>query len=244
MLVIAHRGSSGSAPENTMVAFRMAVEAGVDMIELDVRMTKDCELVVLHDRSLRRTTNGSGYIWDRMLAELRSLDAGSWYAPRFKGERILSLREVLDALPPAVGFNIEVKTDGDPRKRIPLEESCVLAVRGQKVERRVLISSFDHRFLQRLHKVDPALPTGALYLPVRDVGRKPSTIARNAGTSAFICSRSHLRKSFVKDSHQHDITIASYVVNTLRHLAKVRRFGVDAVITDFPEKIIRALRNG
>ncbi len=117
MVIIAHRGSSGSAPENTLAAFRLAVKAGVDMIELDVRLTADRHLVVFHDRRLGRTVQGSGPVWTKTLAELRALDAGSWFGSRFRGENMPTLQEVFLAVPRTVGINVEVKTDGDPRKK-------------------------------------------------------------------------------------------------------------------------------
>src|SRR5512140_205883 len=120
-LLVAHRGSSGTAPENTMAAFRKAIAAGVDMIELDVRMSKDYHLIVLHDSTVRRTTNGPGRVCGMSLQELKSLDAGSWFGPRFRGEQIPTLREVMELLPARVGLNSEVKTDGDPRPDRALE---------------------------------------------------------------------------------------------------------------------------
>lgn len=240
-LVVAHRGSSGSAPENTMAAFRMAVEEGVDMIELDIRMTKDFELVVHHDADLRRTTNGSGFIWEKTLDELKYLDAGSWYSRKFAGERIPTLREVIDLLPANINLNIEVKSDGDVRRGISFEDACIRVIREKGFAHRVLVSSFDHKFLCRFHKLDPAIRIGALYLPVRDAVKKPSTLQRRLGASAFICSRTQLRKRFIVDAHQHDIMVACYVVNTVRQLERMIRFGVDAVVTDFPRRIVRAL---
>ncbi len=240
-LVVAHRGSSGSAPENTMAAFRMAIEEGVDMIELDVRMTKDFELVVHHDADLRRTTNGSGFIWKKTLDELKHLDAGSWYSPKFADERIPTLREVIDLLPANINLNIEIKSDGDVRRGIAFEDACIRVIREKGFAHRVLVSSFDHKFLRRFHKLDPAIRIGALYLPVRDAAKKPSTLERRLGASAFICSRTQLRKRFIADAHQHDIMVACYVVNTVRQLERMIRFGVDAVVTDFPRRIVRAL---
>jgi glycerophosphoryl diester phosphodiesterase len=240
-LVVAHRGSSGSAPENTMAAFRMAIDAGVDMIELDVRMTKDFELVVHHDADLGRTTNGSGVIWEKTLDELKHLDAGSWYSPKFAGERIPTLQEVIDLLPANVNLNIEVKSDGEVRRETDFEKACIRVIREKGFARRVLVSSFDHKFLGRFHKLDPTISVGALYLPVRDAAKKPSTLERKLGASAFICSRTQLRKRFIADAHEHDIMVACYVVNTVRHLERMIRFGVDAVVTDFPRLIVRAL---
>ncbi len=224
-----------------MAAFRMAIEEGVDMIELDVRMTKDFELVVHHDADLRRTTSGSGFIWKKTLDELKHLDAGSWYSPKFADERIPTLREVIDLLPTNINLNIEAKSDGDVRKGIAFEDACIHVIGEKGFTNRVLVSSFDHKFLGRFHKLDPAIRIGALYLPVRDAAKKPSTLERRLGASAFICSRTQLRKRFIADAHQHDIMVACYVVNTVRQLERMIRFGVDAVVTDFPRLIVRAL---
>ncbi len=237
MIIAAHRGSSGSAPENTLAAFRLAVKAGVDMIELDVRLTADRHLVVFHDRRLGRTTEGSGPVWTKTLAELRALDAGSWFGQRFRGERIPTLHEVFHAVPRRVAINVEVKTDGDPRRKADLEEILVAALRTEVGERSILVSSFNHALLRRLHGHAPQLRLGALYMPVRDVARRPSTMARRLGVSAFICSRSQLRKRFVRNAHGHDLAVIVYGVNTARQLARARRYGVDAVMTDFPEKM-------
>ena len=249
-LVAAHRGSSGSAPENTMAAFRMAAAAGADMIEFDVRMTGDFELVVHHDRRLGRTSDGSGRIGDLTLRDIKTFDAGSWYSRRFRGERIPTLHEVLEEFPRSLGMNIEVKTDGETRKGIALAESVLRAVlefrppgRTESGTGPTFVSSFNHAFLRRLHMLDPSVRTGALYLRIRDGFRPASRIARRAGASVFVCSRAQLRARHIRDARTHDLTVAVYGVNTRRDLAAVRRAGADVVITDYPERIIRALRS-
>src|SRR5512143_199880 len=104
-LILAHRGASRRAPENTMAAFRLAAELGADGVELDVQLSKDGEVVVMHDSRVDRTTDGHGRIRDLPLAELRALDAGGWYAPEFAGERIPTLAEVLHELGPRLVLN-------------------------------------------------------------------------------------------------------------------------------------------
>jgi len=239
-IVVAHRGSSGSAPENTLAAFRMAIDQGADMIELDVRMTRDFHVIVHHDRDVSRTTNGKGYVWEKTLNEVRLLDAGSWFTAKFKGEQIPTLRQALEMMPPHMLVNIEAKTDGDPRKRLSFEECVILMIMEKRFEERAIVSSFDHAFIARMNKLFPAIKTGALYMPVRDTRKKPSTIARATGASAFICKHTQLRKRFAEDAHKHKIMLGSYVINSAKELEKARRYGVDAVITDFPGKI-RAL---
>jgi glycerophosphoryl diester phosphodiesterase len=239
MKIVAHRGSSGHAPENTLAAFRRAVRDGADMIELDVRLTADGRLVVFHDRRLGRTAEGSTDVSSRTLSELRQLEAGSWFAPNFRAQKIPTLAEVFRAVPRRVGLNIEVKTDGDRRGTAELEEALLEAIASETGKRYILVSSFNHGLLRRLHRRAPELRLGALYLSVRDWAKSPSTLARRLGVSAFVCSRSQLRKRFVRNAHRHGLTVFVYGVNTLRHLERMRRFGVDAVITDFPEKMVR-----
>ena len=243
LLVIAHRGSSGSAPENTMAAFRMAVAADTDMIELDVRLTLDGDLAVMHDRTINRTTNGRGRIRTIPTATLHLYDAGSWFGAAFRGERVPLLKDVLTTLPHQVGINIEVKTDGEPRKAIFAGELITILARYGK-GRRIIVSSFDHRFLARLRKSSPGIVTGALQRAVVDGSRKPSAIAQRLGATAFICSLAQLRQRGVRDAHDRGIFVAVYGVNTQAQLNRARRFGVDAVVTDFPEVMVRALRNG
>ncbi|MBU6283841.1 glycerophosphodiester phosphodiesterase, partial [bacterium] len=107
---MAHRGASAECPENTLVAFRRAMELGANMIECDLQLTADGHVVVFHDWSLERTTDGSGTVRDQPLAVLRSLDAGSWKEPRFAGERVPTLEEALDATAGRVGLNLELKS--------------------------------------------------------------------------------------------------------------------------------------
>lgn len=241
-LIIAHRGASGSAPENTMAAFRKAVAAGADMIELDVRLTEDFHIVVHHDRNVRRTTNGKGDIWSLSLPHLRTLDAGSWFSPRFQREHIPTLREVMEyLLPLKVNLNIEVKTDGDPRTGTHFEECVILIIMEKGFEDRVLVSSFDHTFLKRMHALFPAIKTGALYHPLRDVHKKPSTLCSRIGANAFICSRTQIRPRMIDDAHSRNVMVASYGVNTSQHFDRMVTLGVDAIVTDWPGKMVRRM---
>ncbi len=226
-----------------MAAFRAAVAAGADMIEFDVRMTRDFELVVHHDRSLGRTSDGSGRIWDLTLNDVRSVDAGSWHSRKFAGERIPTLRQVLEELPVSVGLDIEVKTDGDRRRGVALPESVLLLVREARRESSVVVSSFDHNLLRRLHHLDRTLRVGALYVAVRDRFRSPSQIARRTGATMFICGRTQLRARHMRDARAAGLAVAVYGVNTQADLRAALHAGVDAVITDHPARIIRAIRS-
>jgi len=243
MLIAAHRGSSGTAPENTMAAFREAVTAGAGMIELDVRFTHDLEPVVIHDRLLHRTTNGRGAV-QRFTAEaLQHLDAGSWFAPRFAGERIPFLRSVLDELPARTGLDIEVKTDGDRRSRAVLARRLCAVIHASTKRRSLLISSFDHGFLRVLHRHDRLLPLGVLLHPVRDVARRPSRLAQRLEAAFILCSRTTVRRALVEQAHAREVQVGVYTVNRASELERLRRFGVDLVITNVPSVLTMALRN-
>lgn len=207
------------------------------MIELDVRMSREGELIVLHDRTVNRTTNGRGTVWHMTVDELKRLDAGSWFSSRFAGERIPLLLEVVHILPMTMSLNIEVKTDGRPKSSPPFEERLVQFLHNSGLTARVLVSSFDYTFLKRLHSLDAGIRLGVLYVPIRDIGRKPSTLAQRVGASAFICSHSQLRKRFADDARTHKLQLACYGVNTRRQAEKALRFGVRALITDHPREM-------
>lgn len=242
--IIAHRGASGSAPENTMAAYRLAASAGAEMIELDVRMTLDHAFVVLHDRNLQRTTEGRGSVRKKRSVEITDLDAGSWYHARFAGERVPTLQQVLAWLPSGMGVNIEVKTDGDrrPRSLVARRLHALIAESGME-HSRLLVSSFDHRLLRILHAIDSSLPLGVLYMAVRDAARRPMTLALRCGAAAFICSRAQLRGRHVRDAHAAHIAIICYGVDSESHFRQVLRLGVDAVITNFPARMVRLLHS-
>jgi len=164
--VVAHRGLSASAPENTMAAFRLAAEAGCDLIEFDVHLTKDDQLVVIHDDTLDRTTNGAGYVRDHTLAEIRALDA-SYGMAAFAGERAPSLDEVVSfSIDARVALSLEIKQPapitGRPKyPKIASRVADLLTSHG--LVERALVHSFDHPTIKELRGLVPHLPTAINY---------------------------------------------------------------------------------
>ncbi|MDP4097756.1 glycerophosphodiester phosphodiesterase family protein [Paenibacillus sp. P96] len=160
-LCVAHRGSSYSAPENTLAAFRQAMEFPfVKWIELDVQLSRDSVPVVIHDFSLERTTNGTGLVRDKSWDELRRLDAGSWKSLRYRGEPIPSLVEVLDLCKGKVHLNIELKTTGDMYPGLEREVLRLIISRG--MEQDVVLTSFDQQALRRVKELMPGIGTGLI----------------------------------------------------------------------------------
>lgn len=217
-----------------MAAFRCAVEDHADMIELDVRLSADHELIVMHDQTLRRTTDGSGYVRLKTLDALQQLDAGTWFSSRFHGERVPTLRSVITDLPSHLPFNIEVKTDGDRRRNALAVEALQQLTTELHLLSRVVVSSFDHRFLRRLHHAAPDLAIGVLLLPMGGSVRRPETYAHRLGAQWIVCAKRQVRKRLVGEAHDAGLSVACYTVNSPGEYDHVCRFGVDAVVTNYP----------
>ena len=157
----AHRGASHEAPANTLAAFNLAAELGADGIELDVHLSKDGEAVVIHDFRLDATTDGRGQVRDHSLAQLRDLDAGSWFDAAFAGQRIPTLQEVVDVVGHRLLMNIELKTKGLRAEGLVAE--VVRIVEDNNLSDRVVISSFNPIALRRVRRANPNLSLGLLY---------------------------------------------------------------------------------
>nr|MBC7245729.1 glycerophosphodiester phosphodiesterase [Chloroflexota bacterium] len=156
-----HRGAPKAAPENTIASFQKACEMGADGVELDIMLCADGEPVVIHDFSVERTTDGHGRVRELTLAQLKALDAGSWFSPEFAGERIPTLREVVAWAGDDILLNIELKSTsirGDG-----LEEKVISIVREYRLEQHVVLSSFNPFALRRVKQLAPDLHTGLLY---------------------------------------------------------------------------------
>ena len=162
-LIVAHRGDSANAPENTLAAFRLALENGADGIELDVMLSADQRLVVIHDDKLDRTTNGKGLVGQASYAALRELDAGSWVDPRFRGEPIPLLDEVFEEVGGKFLINIELKNYKSPKDQLPV--LVVELVKKFGLSNSVVFSSFNARNLPRVKSLAPEIRTGLLTLP-------------------------------------------------------------------------------
>jgi glycerophosphoryl diester phosphodiesterase len=242
MLVVAHRGSSGRAPENTLAAFELALESGAVIIECDVRLTRDDEVVIFHDRTLDRTTDGSGPIQKKTLEELKRLDAGSWFNSKFKGESIPTLNEALRLLEGRAFLNIELKADArDHQANARLQERVLETVRDARAEHRIFLGSFNHRLMREIKSLHPELTTAIIYKTVRDFAYRPSHLVSQAQADAFVCGRWWLRRKLLDDLQNHHIPIFVYTVNTERDVRRMKQLQIDGVITNFPDLVVRAL---
>lgn len=243
-LVIAHRGSSSSAPENTFAAFSRALEDGADAIECDIRLTKDNRVVVIHDATVKRTTNGRGYVRDYTLEELQRLDAGSWFDRRFAGERVPTLEEVLQLIDGTKGLNIEIKPVNDAAAARTIVEQCLTLVRKFHAHRYVLVTSFQHSLLRLARRMDSAVNIGLLFHPLHHFGKPPVQLALRHQASVLVCGVQFLRRTMVEEAHRRNIAVAVYTVNTVSQLQRCLRNAVEGVVTNVPKKILEILGGG
>ena len=233
-LIIAHRGSSAVAPENTLAAFSQAIADCADGIEIDVRLSRDNEVIVIHDGRLERTTNGRGRVKDSSLRELKKLSAGTWFHKKFSSEKIPTLAEVFELVRGAVGINIEIKTEHGRAQRKEILTRCMEVVRQHRASEYVLISSFHHPFVQQAKILDSKITTGVLYHPVHHLRRSPGALTAHSHADFFICNKYSLHKRTVQKLRERGIRVGVYVINTKKAFEKFAEMKVDCVYTDNP----------
>lgn len=232
MIVMAHRGYSNKAPENTMAAFEMALEVGSGGIELDVHLTKDGEVVVIHDPTVDRTTDGTGKVSDFTMAEIQELDAGSWFAPEFKGEKLPSLRQVLDIVKDEnILLNIETKTALGFEA---LNEKVALLLDEYALWEKTIISSFNHYALAHFKQVKPQVRTGILY---NCALVNPWVYAKSIGASALHPNHLTIVPELVEAAQQNGLMVNVWTVDAAEDIERMKLAKVDSIITNVPERV-------
>ena len=234
MRVMAHRGYSGAYPENTMLAFRKAVEVGTDGIELDVHATKDGVLVVHHDERVDRTTDGTGRICDLCFEELRRFNAAKLWADRYAPEKVPAFEEYCEwAAGRDLFTNIEIKTDNTYYPGI--EQKTWETVVKYGLEKKVLFSSFNHFSMSRMKQIVPDyVDLGALVEHDSGVKVYPGAYCRAAGFDCYHPPIAALTEEAVLNCKEHGIKINVWTVNDMAGLEKLYAWGVDGIITNFP----------
>lgn len=239
MINYAHRGASNECPENTMVAFERALQLGATGIETDVHMTADGELILIHDDTLDRTTNGSGPVGQFDYQTLSKLDAGAWHSDAYAGQRIPRLQDVLElAASQNIWLNLELKYGSYVYPGI--EEKLIRQVKQASYEERVVISSFDHYALARCHELDQNMMTGILYV---EALYEPWKYAATVGARALHASKQVMLPTFVAEAHQHGCLVNVWTVNDEVEMRNLIQAGVDGIITDVPDKLAALLKN-
>ncbi|MBN2499873.1 MAG: hypothetical protein JXB38_03840 [Anaerolineales bacterium] len=230
--ILAHRGASAYAPENTLAAFKLALEQSADGFELDATLTGDGHVVVLHDDDVDRTTDGSGAVAEMMLDEVRQLDAGSWFSDEFKGEGVPTLAEVFGAVGNVTIINVELKNyaslwDDLPNKTVEL-------VRAYGLTDRVFFSSFNPIALIKAQRAAPEIPVGLLAMPGRSGAWARSFLGRLIPHQALHPEFTDVTPQMIARAHRSGRLVNTYTVDEAEDMRRLFEWGIDSIITDDP----------
>lgn len=226
-----------------MAAFRLATGTpNINMIELDVRCSHDGTPVVIHDRTLQRTTTGNGAVRSYTVDELKKFDAGSWFHPTFSQECIPTLLEVLSFVRGKCWVNVELKGEFLVRSHEAFVRGVLENVRESGMKDQVLYSSFTHELVASVRRLEPTAKTGVIYNFYRDFGRSPSKLAQRAGASVFVCARRELRRSMIRDVRQHSLALYVYTLNSVQDASKMVELEIDGIISDNADDIAPVVR--
>lgn len=234
--IVAHRGFSSMAPENTLVAMVKGCEVGADGCELDVHQTKDGHIVVMHDGDVKRTTDGEGKIAEMTLAEIKKLDAGSWKGAEYKGEPVPTLEEVLKRVKGMNGHVVvEIKADG-------IAARVLAAIKAQQMQDHVTIISFSEQAVKDVHALDAKMPVGFLYGSDKTPGETPMDKAkwladktRDMGAGMIDIAWNLATPELVGEFHRRGMKVWVWTVDDPKEMEKYLGLGVDSITTNKPD---------
>ncbi|HVO32745.1 MAG TPA: glycerophosphodiester phosphodiesterase family protein [Elusimicrobiota bacterium] len=239
-LIIGHRGAMGYAPENTLASFEEAIRRGVDAIELDVQLTADGQVAVMHDTSVDRTTNGEGMVRDLPLKKIQSFDAGAWYGPDYAKQYVPSLTDVISRFRnrrtvrhQALGWVIELKTVRGAGGS--LADAVVALLQREEFMDRVFIISFDPVALQVVRSAHKSVPLGLLYSEEGDESRIAQ--ARWISAQAVFPRKTCVTARGVMAAHKAGLAVAAWTANTKNEMKRMLACGVDSICTNYPDRL-------
>jgi glycerophosphoryl diester phosphodiesterase len=243
--VIAHRGGANLAPENTLAAFKNAIQLGVDMIEIDIEQTSDSVVVVIHDRTINRTTTGSGAVDSLTYDEIRALDAGSWFDSRYKDERIPTLDEAMELIAGKVVLLIEIKSGGE---RYPgIEQRTIESIQKYNAKSWVIVQSFNLKAVERIEAMDPEVKT--YYLLGRNFTEyfdMHFTEEKQPEDKAFSFDGLAVHHSQLTDENipimqNYGLDVFTWTVDEPEEMQRLIDAGVDGIITDAPDVLLQVV---
>lgn len=238
ILVFGHRGAKAYAPMNTISSFELALEQGADGIELDVRLTRDGAMVIMHDERVDATTDGAGNVRDLTLAEIQSLDAGAWFSETFRGTRIPTLDEVFEAVGKRTRINVEIKAESIRGEGI--EAQVAQAIQRHGLANSTIISSFNPITLRRFRYAMPEVPIGFLY--AEDTPPFVPHLMIGLPHEAKNPHHTMINADYMKRTKAAGYHVNTWTVNDASRAVQLRDLGVDCIITDAPDVILAAVR--
>jgi glycerophosphoryl diester phosphodiesterase len=237
-LVFGHRGAMARAPMNTLAAFELARRQGADGIELDAQLSKDGHIVVIHNDTVDATTDGRGKVCDMTLADLKRLEAGTWFSDAYAGERIPTLDEVFDAFGGDLLINVEIKSSGTWSYRA--DKLLADCVRRHNMRERVIVSSFDPMILRGVGQMLPTVIMGFLYKPDMPAHHYPPL--KKLWRQARHPRHDMVDEGYMNWARGQGCYVNVWTVNDAQRAIELARLGVSAIITNEPDTIIRALK--
>lgn len=255
ILNVAHRGASGHAPEHTLAAYELGQKMHGDYIEVDLQMTKDGVLIAMHDEKVNRTTNGTGYVKDKTLEEIKQLDAGSWFNekypekadPAYEGLKVPTLKEVIQKFGRGARYYIETKS---PEVYPGMEEELLRILNKYKLigpnapSSKVLIQSFSEESLSIIHSMNPNIPLIQLISYSEPATITHTELGEIASYAVGIgASHTKIDKQYVQKVREHDLLMHPYTVNTKEDMNKVLDWGVTGLFTNYPDRLNEVLKS-
>ncbi|HSE88086.1 MAG TPA: glycerophosphodiester phosphodiesterase family protein [Candidatus Binatia bacterium] len=229
---VAHRGASGNFPENTRLAFEKAIEAGADMIEMDCQLTRDGHIVVFHDERLKRTTGVSGNVRSKSLEQLKQLDVGQWKKKSFRGERVLTLEEVLAIIVGKVDLCLDIKQFSGSQPGIEIK--LLFTLSHYDYLDQTIFSSFNYQCLDRVREFAPEARIGVIY--ANGVKEDPFFAAERLGASSIHVQREAATRSLLDKAWDAGLDVHVWTVNNVQDMEKFAALGVQGIVSDYPEK--------
>jgi glycerophosphoryl diester phosphodiesterase len=232
-----HRGASHDAPANTIAAFELASQYGADGVELDVQLTSDRKLVVIHDYSVDGTTDGTGLVREKTLADIKALDAGSYFGPSFAGQRVPTLDEVFEAVGERLLFNIELK--GISFRQDGMESVVAESIERHNLASRVIISSFNPLRLRWMRKAAPHVPISFLHMKGLPLQQRwaASWLARGLRREGDNPRHNEITPAYMAKARRNNYRVNAWVVNDPERMTELIAMGVDMIMTDRPDML-------
>jgi glycerophosphoryl diester phosphodiesterase len=238
VLIFAHRGASAYAPMNTIPAFELAVKQGADAVELDVHLTKDGALVIVHDFFVDKTSNGTGEVAEMTLEEIKALDAGEWFSSDFRGTEIPTLDEVFEAVGKNVYVNVEIKSLS--QKGDGTEEAVADCLKRHAMQNRVIVSAFNPKVLKHFRPLMPDVPLGYL-LSLETMAGSTQVVVNPNSYDAYHISQDMVSESQLRWAKEHGHFVNVWTVNDPARARQLAQQGVHGIMSDYPDLIKQAL---
>jgi len=238
LLVFGHRGARAYAPMNTIPSFELALAQGADGVELDVRLTLDGEMIIMHDDRVDATTDAKGFVHEMTLTEVKELDAGSYFDPKYAGTRVPTLDEVFEAIGKRTRINVEIKADTTDDTGV--EVKVADAIRRHGLARTIIISSFNPITLARFREAMPEVPIGFLHEPDNEAMTIPmmADLPHEARNPYY----EEIDAKYMAWAKGAGYRVNTWTVNDPAKAVELRDLGVDCIITDKPDVILAAVR--